>query len=174
MRAYHGTSTTVASTISSGRPIRQRRVFQAANRSLGGTYVTRRPELAAVYAETAAGALGGRPIVLVVDVPTSVLLPDEDWVVNVAEGRSPSSRRVETFLDDLFRGYLGEGHSLSDHYKTRYNELNDAHGITWRDSWSRNGTARLERGLHRDEIHGVCIPSSNRRRSDDTMARRIP
>jgi hypothetical protein len=31
-------------------------------------------------------------------------------------------------LDDVFVGYLGEGFSLSDHYKTRYTKLNAESG----------------------------------------------
>lgn len=168
MRAYHGTTSLVAEAIArSGRA--QQRVFDTTNVSLGGTYVTRRPDLAAVYAEQAARAFGGSPVVLVIDVAPAALLPDEDWVVNAAESSLAPGMRLQRFLDDLFVGYLGEGHSLSDHYKTRYAPLNRAHDITWRDSWRWLGTARLDRPLTTVDVVTVApLPQRNairRRRS---------
>ncbi len=138
VRGYHGTAT-------AAQP--GRRTFSATNVSLGGTYITKNRALAEVYAQTAAREHSGEPVVLDVRVPDTELLPDEDWVVNAAESREDPPPRVQAFLDDLFQGYLGEGWSLSDHYKERYDELNRRHGITWRDSWEWVGTARLDRLL---------------------------
>ncbi len=152
MVVYHGTSSDVLARIMSDTKGAIRRVFMDSNVSLGGTYVTKRRDLAEVYAAQAARQLGGVPVVLELDVPQSDLLPDEDWAVDAAEAREPASKREQAFLDDLFVGYLGEGFSLSDHYKERYAELNERHHITWRDSWRWRGTARLDRPLTRLDL----------------------
>lgn len=152
VKAFHGTSSKVMQSIESGTTgARPQRVFREANASLGGTYVTNRQSLAAVHAKDAARVLGGHPVIVEVDVDPRELLPDEDWVVDVAEQQRVSGRH-QAFLDDLFKGYLGEGFSLSDHYKLRYAKLNDEHGITWRDSWRTRGTARLARPLRPKDV----------------------
>lgn len=160
MIVYHGTSSDVVRRILTGGGDKRRRVFVESNVSLGGTYVTKRRDLADVYARQAARALGGRPVVLELDLRESELLPDEDWVVDVAEGRDEPPARIQTFLDDLFVGYLGEGFSLSDHYKERYDELNAEHGITWRNSWRWRGTARLPRPLRASDIRAELAVAS--------------
>lgn len=151
LTAYHGTTSRVADALLEGRAPEYRRVFVDANVSLGGTYLAKSLPLARVCAEQAACELGGRPVVLEVRVRAGELLPDEDWVVG--ESRLPESTpRAQAFLDDLFVGYLGDGWSLSDHYKARYDELNARHGISWRDSWNRDGTARLGRLLRPEDV----------------------
>lgn len=149
--AYHGTSSDVIAEVMRGSRA-ARRAFTESNVSLGGTYLTKREDLASVYATQAARVLGGTPVVLKLRVSSDELLPDEDWVVQAAETREPIPARIEKFMDDLFVGYPGEGWSLSDHYKERYDELNDGHKITWRDSWRWGGTARLARLLAEEDI----------------------
>ena len=159
MRAYHGTSSKVLEAILLGRKTKPRRVFIESNVSLGGTYVTERRNLAEVYAEQAARVLGGRPIVLELDLDEAELQPDEDWVVDAAEGRDEPPTRIQKFLDDVFVGYLGEGFSLSDHYTKRYTKLNAKHRVTWRDSWQWRGTARLPRPLRASDIRSESAAS---------------
>ena len=101
MRAYHGTSSKVLEAILLGRKTKPRRVFIEINVSLGGTYVTERRNLAEVYAEQAARVLGGRPIVLELDLDEAELQPDEDWVVDAAEGRDEPPTRIQKFLHVL-------------------------------------------------------------------------
>ena len=151
MRAYHGTSTTSLNWIFSGRPAEVVRAFTEANVSLGGAYVTKDNLFARAYALHAADVQGGRPAVLEVEIPSSDLLPDEDWVVKAAEAPRLSPR-LQQFMDDLFKGYLGEGWSLSDHYKTKYAELNKKHGITWRDSWRWSHSARVDRPIRPEDV----------------------
>ncbi len=159
MIVYHGTSSDVVRRILTAAGGKPRRVFVESNVSLGGTYVTKRRDLADVYAKEAARTLGGRPVVLELDLRESELLPDEDWAVDAAEGRDEPPVRIQKFLDDLFVGYI-EGWSLSDHYKERYDELNALHGITWRDSWRWRGTARLPRLLRASDIRAELAVAS--------------
>ena len=158
LRAYHGTSSLVLDKIKSGNEADVQRVFDTSNVSLGGAYVTNRHDLAVVYAKEAAQVLGGNPVVLEVELDAREFLPDEDWVVDVTDYHVPESHitpRIQKFLDDLFVGYRGEGWSLSDHYKERYDELNAEYHITWRDSWKWRGTARISRPLHASDIVAV-------------------
>lgn len=144
--------------IASGKPSEIRRVFEGSNVSFGGVYLTKDQALAEVYAKNAARIVGGSPEVLKVKVDVRHLLPDEDWVVRVFEEFEEGERfppRIQGFMDDLFIAYPGEGFSLSDHYKTRYEELNARHGITWRDSWKYGGTARMNRPLEPGDILAV-------------------
>ena len=148
MRAYHGTSDLALIQIRAGSA-RVTPVYTESNVSLGGTYLAADRFLADVAAKIAAQAHSGRPVRLMVEIKESELLPDEDWVVSAAE--SPEGvkrgRRIDDFMDDLFVGYFGEGFSLSDHYRERYNELNRDHLITWKDSWTWSHTARIARIL---------------------------
>lgn len=158
--AFHGTTSEVMEKIASGKPFEIQRVFQDSNVSLGGAYITKDPTLAAVYAKDAAEVLGGSPVVLRVKVDVKDLLPDEDWIVRIFEEVKRLPPRIQRFMDDLFVGYPGEGFSLSDHYKVRYEELNAGHGITWRDSWKYGGTARMNRPLEDEDIMSItrCLP----------------
>jgi len=151
MRVYHGTSSIVDLKIFSGNPVDVERVFRDSNASLGGTYVTKDRALAEIYADHTTRALGGHPVVYELEVSSSDLFPDEDWVVEGARAPRLGSR-LQKFMDDLFIGYPGEGFSLSDHYKERYEELNRRHGITWKDSWKWSGTARLEKVIRPEMV----------------------
>ena len=148
---WHGTSSSVLSAVLKGVGIK--RAFSTSNVSLGGTYVAKSRALADVYAANAAAALGGTPVVLEMCVDRSALLPDEDWVVRGARARP--SPRLRPFWDDLFEGYGGDGFSLSDHYKERYDELNRVHGITWKDSWTY-GFARISRPLSISDVQAAA------------------
>lgn len=152
MKAYHGASSETVEAIASGRHAEIRRAFQESNVSLGGTYVSKYPDLAKVYAKNAVRVQGGSPLLLTLEVSEDDLLPDEDWVVRAAESEGPLSRRLQAFMDDLFIGYPGEGFSLSDHYKERYDALNKQHEITWKDSWKWVGTARLDRPIRSADV----------------------
>ena len=153
MRAYHGTSSTAAGQIMAESHTSQP-VYIESNVSLGGAYLTSERGLAEAAARAAACAHESFPVVFVLEIDERELLPDEDWIVRPAE--SPEDivlgRRIQSFLDDAFEGYPGEGHSLSDHYASRYNELNARHGITWRDSWRWCRTARLSRLLRPGDV----------------------
>lgn len=154
MKVFHGTTSEVADRLAKGRAADMRRVFKESNVSLGGTYVTNNREMANVYAQTAARVNGGEPMVLEINVPQSDLLPDEDFVVHIAHSSEdePITKRLQSFMDDLFQGYPGEGFSLSDHYKTKYGALNARHGITWKDSWKWMGSARMDRPIRPDDV----------------------
>jgi hypothetical protein len=153
VHVYHGTTSDVLDKILRGSQAAQRRVFTESNVSLGGTYVTARRALADVYAQTAARELGGLPVVLELDVDPKELLPDEDWPVRLFEvDESAVTPREQKFLDDLFVDYPGEGFSLSDHYTTKYEDLNRRHRVSWRDSWKWMETARLDRPLKKDDL----------------------
>jgi hypothetical protein len=153
VKVLHGTSDIALARILAGSS-QADRVYIASNRSLGGAYVTGDPGLARAAAVIAAAAHGGCPVVLALDIAEDDLLPDEDWVVRAAEAPEDVvlGPRVSAFLDDLFRGYPGEGFSLSDHYCGRYAEINRRHRITWRDSWVWGATARLPRLLTASDI----------------------
>lgn len=151
MRGFHGTSSVSLDMMFSGKPSQVRKVFTESNISLGGIYITKDQNLAKVYAEHASRVQGGRPVILEIDLPSSDLLPDEDWVVKAVKS-SHLTVRLQDFMDDLFIGYPGEGWSLSDHYKERYDELNERHGITWRDSWRWSQSARMERPIRPEEV----------------------
>ena len=148
MRAYHGTTDRALTAIRTGSAL-VAPVYVEANASLGGAYLAVDRSLAIVAAQAAARSTGGRPVLLIVEIAQDELLPDEDWVVRAAEAREDvhRGRRIDDFMTDLFEGYPGEGFSLSDHYRDRYDELNDTHTITWRDSWTWSRTARIARLL---------------------------
>jgi hypothetical protein len=154
---YTGTSEAALRDIQSGRH-QVRPVFKDSNVSLGGAYLTTDSSSAEVYARRAAKEHGSEGVILVVK-PLYPLHPDEDWVVNASEQANWSDTeggyvdpRLRAFFEDLFQGYEGEGSSLSDHYKGRYYELNDEHGITWEDSlrWCRS--VRQEEPISREQV----------------------
>ena len=96
------------------------------------------------------------------------LLPDEDWVVRASERPKDSdfdwttetykSKRYANFFADLFSEYIGEGHSLSDEYARRYDELNARYGITWKDSLRYTGSVRQAHPLDADQIIDTNLP----------------
>jgi len=160
-RFFHGTSSLSLQKILRGNGA-VIRVYRDSNTSLGGAYFTTQEPVARVAAELAAREHGGEPVVLTVRADTNDLLPDEDWVVSAVVDLPADrygvirDRRMRDFFDDLFVGYMGEGHSLSDHYKERYDELNESHGITWRDSlrtWP--GSVRQPHPISADQIEAV-------------------
>jgi len=160
---FHGTSEYVLGEIESGRN-RIQRVYKHNNVSLGGAYLTYFWSVANVAAKTAAREHRSKPIVLAVKI-TSDLFPDEDWVVAAAERPKPSdfdfasetyrNHQYQGFFEDLFSEYLGEGHSLSDEYVRRYDELNDLYGITWRDSFRYKGSVRQANPITAEQITSV-------------------
>ena len=153
---YHGTTTVVLAKIQSGSKD-VKKVYTESNISLGGAYFAREKERAEFYAIDAARLLGGNPVVL--EVTPDALYPDEDWVVSAIEdaptdGYKIKDQRLQEFFDDLFDGYVADN-SLSDHYRDRYDELNDYHGITWQDSEDWISTARQEGPLRAEQIVNV-------------------
>ena len=147
---YHGTTTDVLKKIVAGSCM-VAQVYKRSNVSLGGAYFWSDLARAKDHAAFAARQMGGDPVVLVV-VPDD-LYPDEDWVVSFLDRADDDEiTPLADFLDDLFDGYQGEGFSLSDHYKERYQELNDYHGITWKDSERWNHSARQLSPLRQDQV----------------------
>lgn len=151
---YHGTSTVVLEKIQRGSKD-VKLVYTKSNISLGGTYFARHKERAEFYARDAARILGGQPVIL--EVIPDDLYPDEDWVVEAIE-QAPEGRdgrlknkRLQEFFDDLFQDYVSDN-SLSDHYRDRYDDLNDYHGITWKDSEDWINTARQLGPLRAEQI----------------------
>jgi hypothetical protein len=153
VRVYHGTSERVLDQIRIGSE-RLLPVYTESNVALGGTYLAAEWGLARVAAFGAARAHTSAPVLLTLEIDPAELLPDEDWVVNAAEAPEGVhySRRIARFLEALFLGYLGEGWSLSDHYRERYDALNAEHRISWRDSWHWCRCARIARSLRSTDI----------------------
>lgn len=155
---YHGTSSVGLNKIRAGS-ITPSPVYRESNISMGGAYLTRHRQQAALAAQRAARTHGGDPVVVKVR-PHGPLHPDEDWVVSASEndcsscGGEGHTGAHKRFFDDLFSGYQGEGHSLSDHYKDQFH-LNDEHGITWQDSYDQIGSVRQEKPLHRSQLVGT-------------------
>ena len=150
---YHGTSKAVLQAIETGQPF-VKPVFAESNVSLGGAYFTSTRYMAEAHACLAAGMHSSDPVILMVD-PTFDLLPDEDFVVHVAEKLDESEIKkagLTKFMADLFIGYPGDGHSLSDHYKARYDDLNARHGITWKHSLKWINSVRQADGVTADQI----------------------
>ena len=157
---FHGTTEYAVNQIETGSN-NVRPVYTDSNVSLGGTYFTRFYDIAQVAAQTAAREHGSKPVVLIVRIKYP-LLPDEDWVVRAAERPKDSdfdwttetykSKRYANFFADLFLEYIGEGHSLSDEYARRYDELNARYRITWRDSLRYTGSVRQAHPLDADQI----------------------
>ena len=98
---------------------------------------------AKIAADLAATAHNSTPVILLIN-PIYPLFPDEDWVVEATEHPKKEdfnwtteqykSKRYRDFFEDLFSEYIGEGHSLSDEYARRYDELNSKYKITYKDS----------------------------------------
>lgn len=155
----HGTSAAALGAIRAGGPVRP--VHVDANPSLGGAYLTTRRPIAEVAARNAARAHGSTGVVLTI-AATRPLLPDEDWVVAASErpldddfDRATEQwreARLARFFDDLFSGYLGDGHSLSDAYAARYARLNRRHRITAAESLRYLGSARQEEVLSPGQV----------------------
>jgi len=156
-RLYHGTSLKNYQLIKSGAASGHR-VYISSNTSMGGTYLTTRLVIAKVNARLAARehSESGAGVVLEI-VPRGKLEPDEDWVV-IAFKSLPidgmeriKNFRMRGFFDDLFYEYDSFS-SLSDHYKKRFDELNYAHGITFRDSLRWTGSLRQVLTLRDSQI----------------------
>ncbi len=157
---FHGTTEYVVSQIESGSN-NVRLVYKDSNISLGGAYLTRFYEIAQVAAQTAAREHQSKPVILIVRIKYP-LFPDEDWVVRASERPKDSdfdwntesykSKRYANFFADLFSEYIGDGHSLSDEYVRRYDELNARYGITWKDSLRYTGSVRQGHVITADQI----------------------
>ncbi len=150
---YHGTSLSVLRAIQAGRKF-TKPVFAESNVSMGGAYLTSIRHLAEAHALLAGGKHQAEPVILRID-PVFALLPDEDWVVRASETLDEIQIRragLTRFMADLFGGYMGDGHSLSDHYKARYKVLNARHGITWERSLKYIQSVRQAERLTKAQI----------------------
>lgn len=152
---YHGTSLEALRRIRTREPIQL--VYQTHNPSLGGAYFTTNQTKGWGHAELAAFAHKSKPILLAVE--PDELHPDEDWVVpafdnsELEDDETIKDPALNAFFGDLFVNYYGE--SLSDHYKTRYHELNKSHGITAAHSLQWAQSARQLAPLYLGQIVAI-------------------
>ncbi len=156
---YHGTSKNALCRMNDKRTVIP--VYTLANISLGGCYLTRDRSIAEVAARNAALVHNSFPTVIIVD-PIFELLPDEDWVVPLIErpldedfdfkAEAYKDHRLQSFVDDLMTEYLGNGHSISDEYARRYQQLNALHQITYQDSLRYTENVRQKQILTVEQI----------------------
>lgn len=143
---FHGTTEDIIASVQSGRLDSTDPAW--GGHAMGGLYLTTNrvfAEFAAVSAARLRNQSGGAVVVEV--QPIKPLLPDEDWPACLRE-QEPEDQEYRDFMGDLLQDYQGDvsthlhdwKNSLSKHYASRYQQINEAHGITWLDSvrWSKS------------------------------------
>jgi hypothetical protein len=149
---YHGTSTDKLDEIQDGSERLSDRTYPNEHRSLGGAYLTNLPSNAHHYSEQAARVHGGGEVILEVK-PNPPLTPDEDWVRSVTRYHH-NHEPFASFLDDLYERNDGS-EPLEITYRRHFRELNETHGITWRESLDVSGNLRQASPLVEDQILDV-------------------